>query len=82
MDIVKGRGDGRLNGKWIVYKEVIPNEERIYTFGTKFTYKIIGYRCSVCGKIKQNNGMYLEMPAVCPNCGAPCKAFDIVRCGY
>ena len=52
-------------GRWIVNKEPLTETSVI-----GFKYKITGYRCSVCGKVKENKGLYMEKTAFCPNCGA------------
>jgi hypothetical protein len=56
--------------KWLVAEETIPVHNRISKMG--YTYKITGYKCSECGKTKQEPilSMYAEKTNYCPNCGA------------
>lgn len=54
---------------WLIAEETIPLHERNSKTGLMF--KITGYKCSECGKTKQEPilSMYAEKTKYCPHCG-------------
>lgn len=63
--------------KWLIAEETIPVHERNSKTGLMF--KITGYKCSKCGKTKQEPilSMYAEKTKYCPNCGCRMEESEV-----